>query len=196
MTCRKFTDWLELHGEDSYGPEWESLIVHVRGCPDCLLSQRARTLLRETMLAMQQPETPAGIIAIIRQNLDLADTTEEDTPPSVLERFFQSTLRPLEFCLIAACLFLIFGLSLPHASQIHDASTRHVLSTFPMVSAVHAPSTVSGDKHPGERLVRLTPEEISAFRRKLADYSAQHPEMNPGQISHSEGALVKWNGSR
>ncbi|MFZ2955536.1 MAG: hypothetical protein WA705_01370 [Candidatus Ozemobacteraceae bacterium] len=198
MTCRKFLDWLEQHGEDVPGAGWECLLAHVQGCPDCLIAKRNRSALREVLATLPEPPLPIGIATSISQNIDLAGAQEDDLPPTWLDRLFESMLKPLELGLSFACIALIIGLSWSHSTENSSPLPGNPFS------AIHArghrsspanPNSVEAPKRPGESLVRLTPEEISAFRQKLSNYRLQHPEMDTAPVSHSGVALAHWSGS-
>lgn len=192
MKCTRFLEWLESHDdEDRDGKDWETLDAHSRSCPDCRLDLARRQIIRSAIGAMPDVKIPSGLPKIIGQHLDLAG--DDDSPPSLIERWFEWSIKPIATGLSFACVLMVAGLLTAGRSDPRAPISPSVYATAPGTAQTRG-SPSSGQTvekaRAGETLVRLTPEEISDFRRKLADYRRQHPEMGPSEAPLPETALV------
>ena len=174
MKCVRIADWLEKHGEEAPGGEWENLLVHTRSCPDCALTLRHRSQLLEALKSMPEPEIPTDLKQNILAQLELGTEPNEERPP-IFDRLIDLLLPPLQLAVAGACIFFFVGVLFnPHSRQPSDQFQR-----LRIAAAKPAPARKSTSLPlKGESLVRLSDEEIAAFMKNLQDYRRLHPEMN------------------
>ncbi|NLI78053.1 MAG: hypothetical protein GX442_16670 [Candidatus Riflebacteria bacterium] len=177
MICTRLEDWYERHGEEPFGPEWEDLLVHARSCPDCALAMQRRGELLETLRHLPAPEVPPQLGSLIGLALDGAPGAEApDT--TWFDEHLEPWLRPLQVGLAAACVVMtVFLGGLGREQPVGPASTPagRLVARAP---AIPRRPTPAPSPAPGERLVRISPEEVADFMRRLETYRRLHPEMD------------------
>lgn len=177
MICTRLEDWYERHGEEPPGPEWEDLLVHARSCPDCALAMQRRSELLETLRHLPAPVEPPRLGGLIGLALDGAPG-EEAPDTSWFDEHLEPWLRPLQVGLAAACVVMtvfLGGLARDPVTRPRSAPAGRLVAHAPAPArrAAPAPATV-----PGERLVKISPEEVADFMRRLETYRRLHPEMD------------------
>lgn len=191
MKCVRVADWLEQHGEETIGPEWEHLVVHSKSCPDCSLALKERALIFEAIRTIPAPPVPQNLTSQILMAVEATKDAPELTE-SPVEEWLDRWLTPMQVALTVLCIAVIFGMNLsPHPKA--DPERIHQLRAA-TVKPVFKPETKLPVK--GESLVRLSDEEVASFMKRLKEYRRLHPEMESPTPLQAQSELVNFEGSR
>lgn len=193
MKCKRFLEWMEAHDdEDREGREWDVLDAHSRSCPDCRLELARRHIIRGVMGSLPEVSIPHGLAKSITQHLELAG--DDDLPPSFIERWLEWSVTPMATGLSFACLLMVAGLMTAGRSDSRTPALvpgSYAVAPTPIARGYRDSEPIPSRPRNGESLVRLTSQEISEFRQKLADYRRRHPEMESRPLSPG-AALVDY----
>jgi len=174
MRCQKIADWLEIHGEEQIGSEWENLLVHARSCPDCSLYLKQRGTIFEAMKQMSDPPLPIGLKEMILENIaQVEEFSDSSSSPS--RDWIDYFLPPLQLVATGICLVVILGLLFPYQKLGTQKGSPEMKISFVTLAAKQEEKPVPKQ---GESLVRLSPQEVNDFMRKLEEYRRLHPEMD------------------
>lgn len=193
MKCTRLEDWLEIHGEEAPGPDWEAMVVHARGCPDCSQALEVRSRMLETLAHLPSPPVPPQLEEMIRMTLD-DPGSGETSDTNWFDEYLEPLLQPVKFGLAGACVLMVFFLG----SLGLDREFPGLGSGKPRTVAL-APTARRVERLPAprtEKLAKIAPAEVEQFIHRLNEFRRLHPEMGPaaGQVPAAE--VVSFPGGR
>lgn len=175
MACTRIADWFEKRGGEDPSPEWEELMVHSKSCAECSLILKQRRVIFETMRALPDPEFPPGLHGDIMDTIALACSDHEEKHPEGIIDGISSLLTGYakfgSAVAVMTAVIVIVSLILPSGKPYEFFP--HVTGTSGKTHLVK--KTVQVDEKGS--LVKLSPDEVKEFMRRLEEYRKLHPEM-------------------